>query len=147
MLYALTSAQPLTIIGSTGPVLAFVATLYNFSEKLGLPFLPVYAWTGLWTSAILFLSSITSASSLVKYLTRYTDEIFSCLISTIFIVDSVSYVSNTFTSPAVPFVNALLTLVCAATTYGLSSILKGVRNKAYGSKLVSIKIFCFNQFF
>ena len=52
--YALTSAQPLTIIGSTGPVLAFVATLVKLAEKMNLPFLPLYAWTGLWTSGILF---------------------------------------------------------------------------------------------
>ena len=53
-IYALTSAQPLTIIGSTGPVLAFVATLVKLAEKMNLPFLPLYAWTGLWTSLILF---------------------------------------------------------------------------------------------
>lgn len=64
--YALTSAQPLTIIGSTGPVLAFVACLMQLSKALKLPFLPLYAWTGLWTSFILFVSSLTSASNLVK---------------------------------------------------------------------------------
>lgn len=53
--YALTSAQPLTIIGSTGPVLAFVATLVQLADAMGLPFLPLYAWTGIWTSGILFL--------------------------------------------------------------------------------------------
>eukprot|EP00815_Leptocylindrus_aporus_P000850 CAMPEP_0116075566 /NCGR_PEP_ID=MMETSP0322-20121206/16709_1 /TAXON_ID=163516 /ORGANISM="Leptocylindrus danicus var. apora, Strain B651" /LENGTH=528 /DNA_ID=CAMNT_0003565645 /DNA_START=227 /DNA_END=1813 /DNA_ORIENTATION=+ len=136
ILYALTSAQPLTIIGSTGPVLAFVATLYKFTARTGLPFLPVYAWTGLWTAAILFLSAITSASNLVKYLTRFTDEIFSCLISTIFIIEAVSDVARTFATPAVPFVTALLTLLCAATTYGLSTTFKNVRNTAYGNKML-----------
>ena len=55
VIYALFAAQPLTIIGSTGPVLAFVATLVKLAEEMGLPFLPLYAWTGIWTSAILFL--------------------------------------------------------------------------------------------
>lgn len=41
-IYALTSAQPLTIIGSTGPVLAFVATLVVLAKKMSLPFLPLY---------------------------------------------------------------------------------------------------------
>mmetsp|Transcript_20083 Transcript_20083/g.29934 ORF Transcript_20083/g.29934 Transcript_20083/m.29934 type:complete len:589 (-) Transcript_20083:3390-5156(-) len=135
MAYALFSAQPLTIIGGTGPVLAFVATLYKFSASAGLPFLPVYAWTGLWTAAILFLSAITSASNLVKYLTRFADEIFSCLISTIFIVEAVSGVSKTFTMPDAKLVTALLTLVCAATTYMGSSVLKSIRSKAYFNKI------------
>ena len=55
VIYALASAQPMTIIGSTGPVLAFVATLVKLAEKLNLPFLPLYAWTGMWTSAILLV--------------------------------------------------------------------------------------------
>ena len=54
-IYALTSAQPLTIIGSTGPVLAFVATLVQLAEKMNLPFLPLYSWTGIWTSGILLV--------------------------------------------------------------------------------------------
>ncbi len=69
-IYALFSAQPLTIIGSTGPVLAFVACLAQLGKAMSLSFLPLYTWTGLWTAAILFISSITSASNLVKYLTR-----------------------------------------------------------------------------
>ena len=55
VVYALAAAQPMTIIGSTGPVLAFVATLVKLAEKLDLPFLPLYAWTGIWTSAILLV--------------------------------------------------------------------------------------------
>ena len=66
IVYALTAAQPLTIIGSTGPVLAFVACLAQLASMLELPFLPLYGWTGLWTAGILLVSSLTSASNLVK---------------------------------------------------------------------------------
>jgi hypothetical protein len=66
VIYALTAAQPLTIIGSTGPVLAFVACLAQLARMWQLPFLPLYAWTGFWTSGILLVASVTSASNLVK---------------------------------------------------------------------------------
>jgi len=135
-IYALTSAQPLTIIGSTGPVLAFVACLAQLGKALGLPFLPLYTWTGLWTSAILFLSSITSASNLVKYLTRFTDEIFSVLISTIFVIEAISDVGGTFTSPESTFTKALLTLTIATVTYGTATVLKGLRNTVYFTKSI-----------
>lgn len=136
MIYALFAAQPMTIIGSTGPVLAFVATLVQFANKANLPFLPLYAWTGIWTSGILFISSITSASNLVKYLTRFTDEIFSVLISTIFIVEAVSDVGGTFMSPASTFTKALLTLVIASVTYMTAVTLKGLRNTVYFTKSI-----------
>ena len=127
VLYALLSAQPLTIIGSTGPVLAFVACLAPLADALHLPFLPLYAWTGLWTSANLFGLAVTSGSNLVRYLTRFTDEIFSTLISTIFVVEAVSDVARTFASPASDFTKALLTLVCATLTYSVSTMLRRVR--------------------
>ena len=135
-IYALFSAQPLTIIGSTGPVLAFVATLVQLANKTNLPFLPLYAWTGIWTSGILLVSSITSASNLVKYLTRFTDEIFSVLISTIFVVEAVSDIGGTFMSPASTFVKALLTLVIASGTYMTATTLKGLRNTVYFTKTI-----------
>ena len=135
-IYAIFSAQPLTIIGSTGPVLAFVACLAQLGKAMSLPFLPLYTWTGLWTAAILFLSSVTSASNLVKYLTRFTDEIFSVLISTIFVIEAVSDVGGTFTSPASTFTKALLTLAIATVTYGSATVLKGLRNTVYFSKSV-----------
>jgi hypothetical protein len=131
VLYAIFSAQPLTIIGSTGPVLAFVAALFQLSKSMKLPFLPLYAWTGLWTSAILFISSLTSASNLVKYLTRFTDEIFSLLISTIFVVEAISDIAATFTSPTSTFTKALLTLVIASVSYGIATVLKGLRKSVY----------------
>jgi hypothetical protein len=72
-----------------------------------------------------------SASTLVKYLTRFTDEIFSVLISTIFVVEAVSDVGRTFASPASTFTKALLTLVCATTTFAVATTLKGIRQSGY----------------
>jgi len=127
-IYALVAAQPLTIIGSTGPVLAFVATLASLARSLDLPFLPLYSWTGLWTAAILFLSSITSGSNLVKYLTRFTDEIFSVLISAIFVIEAMQNISSSF---AGPLTKGLLTLTCAVTTFSIATILKGLRKTTF----------------
>jgi len=90
----------------------------------------------LWTSAILFASSITSASNLVKYLTRFTDEIFSVLISTIFVIEAVSDVAGTFSSPVSTLTKALLTLTCASVTYGTATVLKGMRNTVYFNKRI-----------
>lgn len=135
-IYALTSAQPLTIIGSTGPVLAFVATLVVLAEKMSLPFLPLYAWTGIWTSGILLASSFTSASNLVKYLTRFTDEIFSTLISFIFVVEAAQNIGRSFTNPASSLTKGLLTLIVAVSTYVTAGTLRGLRSTVYFNKSV-----------
>ena len=136
LIYALTSAQPLTIIGSTGVVLAFVTCLVQFANTLNVPFLPLYGWTGIWASGILAISSLTSASNLVKYMTRFTDEIFSVLISTIFVVEAVSDVSRSFTSPGSTLSKALLTLLCTSVTFATATFLKGLRNTTYFTKKI-----------
>jgi hypothetical protein len=134
--YSLFAAQPLTIIGSTGPVLAFVACLAQLANVMSLPFLPLYTWTGLWTALILFVCSLTSASNLVQYLTRFTDEIFSTLISAIFVVEAATDICKTFTSPASTLTKALLTLTCASTTFTLATLLKKLRRSVFFTKTI-----------
>jgi len=137
VVYALCSAQPIQLIGPMGPNLAFTISLAQLAKKLSLPFLPLYAWTGLWTAAILLLSALTSASNLVKYLTGFTDEIFSVLISTIFLVGAVQEVAQTFLAPtATTATKALLTLLCASVTFGTSTILKGLNKSVLFTKKV-----------
>jgi hypothetical protein len=137
VMYALCSAQPIQLVGPMGPVLAFTVSLAQLAKIMSLPFLPLYAWTGLWTSGMLLVSSLTSASNLVKYLTRFTDEIFSVLISAIFLFEAVSDVARTFSSPVSTAAKALLTLTCATVTFGTATVLKGLNKSSFGfTKLI-----------
>lgn len=56
-------------------------------------YLAVRCWVGLWTAAILLLLVATDASSLVCYITRFTEENFATLISVIFIYKAIEKVS------------------------------------------------------
>ena len=44
---------------------------------LGVPFLVARLWTGVWISIILGLCAVTDMCYLIKYITRFTDEIFA----------------------------------------------------------------------
>ena len=50
VVYALLSGQPLTLLGSTGPVTIFLALLYLLCKQLGVAFLPGLFWIGIWTA-------------------------------------------------------------------------------------------------
>jgi hypothetical protein len=127
LLYALFSAQPLTIIGTTGPLLAFVKVVYSTCQRRGLPFLPIYSWIGLWTSAMLFLSALFSTSNVVEYFTRFTDDIFSSLISVIFIYEAVASMLGNFTDPLSEGFVACGSTILALLTYFVAMRLKGLR--------------------
>ncbi|TWU25851.1 PTS sugar transporter subunit IIA [Bythopirellula polymerisocia] len=89
VVYALFAGQPLALIGGTGPMLAFTAILYAYCDSHEIPFLPTYTWVGIWTAIFVVIMAITDASCLMRFFTRFTDEIFAALISLIFISEAV----------------------------------------------------------
>lgn len=129
--YALFSAQPLTILGSTGPVIIFMGLLYNACQSMDVPYLPTLACVGLWTTVILIVLSVTGASCWIHYFTRFTDETFAALISIIFIVAAVKDVAKVFTDPSVSHATALLSLILALGTFLIARQLSQFRRSPY----------------
>ncbi|XP_074051755.1 sodium bicarbonate cotransporter 3 isoform X7 [Macrotis lagotis] len=86
--YSLFSGQPLTILGSTGPVLVFEKILFKFCKDYSLSYLSLRTSIGLWTSFFCIVLVASDASSLVCYITRFTEEAFAALICIIFIYEA-----------------------------------------------------------
>ncbi|XP_049532783.1 electroneutral sodium bicarbonate exchanger 1 isoform X11 [Anopheles darlingi] len=90
--YGFFSGQPLTILGSTGPVLVFETIVYEFCIGVGWDYLTFRFWIGTWISIILVVLVAVDASALVCYITRFTEENFACLIAVIFIYKAIENV-------------------------------------------------------
>ncbi|XP_065080488.1 sodium bicarbonate cotransporter 3 isoform X11 [Ochlerotatus camptorhynchus] len=90
--YGFFSGQPLTILGSTGPVLVFETIVYDFCMRVGWDYLTFRFWIGTWVTIILVILVAVDASALVCYITRFTEENFACLIAFIFIYKAVENV-------------------------------------------------------
>eukprot|EP00567_Pseudictyota_dubia_P002080 CAMPEP_0197465106 /NCGR_PEP_ID=MMETSP1175-20131217/64369_1 /TAXON_ID=1003142 /ORGANISM="Triceratium dubium, Strain CCMP147" /LENGTH=397 /DNA_ID=CAMNT_0043001111 /DNA_START=79 /DNA_END=1269 /DNA_ORIENTATION=- len=88
IVYGLIGGQPMMINGGTGPVLAFSTVLFTMSKSMGIPFLTLNAWTGLWIGLFLCVAAFVDLNRMIKHLTRFTDEIFAGLIAAIFIMDA-----------------------------------------------------------
>ncbi|TWU42123.1 PTS sugar transporter subunit IIA [Novipirellula artificiosorum] len=132
-LYALVAGQPLNILGTTGPLLVFITTLYQLCYQLELPFLPTYACVSLWAGGLTILFAVTDASFLMRFFTRFTDEIFAALISMIFIYEAISSLVresqdiNDLENPS----HALLTLLLALGTLYLAMNLQAFRRSRF----------------
>lgn len=83
--YGFFSGQPLTILGSTGPVLVFETIVFDFCTRVGWDYMTFRFWIGTWIAIILLILVAIDASALVCYITRFTEENFACLIAFIFI--------------------------------------------------------------
>ncbi|KAI2660909.1 Sodium-driven chloride bicarbonate exchanger [Labeo rohita] len=90
--YSLFAGQPLTILGSTGPFQTVLTSLMAprvfVHREYGLSYLSLRACIGLWTAFLCLLLVATDASSLVCYITRFTEEAFASLICIIFIYEA-----------------------------------------------------------
>lgn len=88
MLFHSLCGQPLVIVGTTGPLLLFDEALYRFCLQNELDFLAVRVYVGFWIALIALVVSAFEGSVYVRLFSRFTQEIFSALITLIYIVET-----------------------------------------------------------
>ncbi|KAF3701717.1 Electrogenic sodium bicarbonate cotransporter 4 Solute carrier family 4 member 5 [Channa argus] len=93
--FCLFSGQPLIILSSTGPILIFEKLLYEFCMSNEVDYMELRLWIGLHSCFQCFLLVLCDASYIIKYMTRFTEEGFSSLISFIFISDAIKKMVGT----------------------------------------------------
>nr|XP_040219351.2 band 3 anion transport protein-like isoform X6 [Anopheles coluzzii] len=89
LVFHLLAGQPLVIIGTTGPLLLFDEALNQFCISNDFSFLTVRVYVGCWLAVIALVVSAFEGSVYVRLFTRFTQEIFSALITLIYIVETV----------------------------------------------------------
>uniref|UniRef100_H2ZCT0 Anion exchange protein n=1 Tax=Ciona savignyi TaxID=51511 RepID=H2ZCT0_CIOSA len=94
--FGLLSGQPLLVVGSTGPLLVFEEAVYKFCTSSSLPFMATRVWIGVWIFVICFIVVAFEGSFLVRFVSRFTQEIFTALISLIFIFETFNKLAKTF---------------------------------------------------
>lgn len=92
--YALFAGQPLVVLGGTGPTLIFEEIIFNFCQTYDIPYLNFRFWIGTWTALFMIVLVAVNASAIMRLFTRFTEEIFSSLISFIFIYEAFVQVWN-----------------------------------------------------
>ncbi|MCZ6817713.1 MAG: PTS sugar transporter subunit IIA, partial [Planctomycetota bacterium] len=135
VVYALVAGQPLIILGGTGPLLIFTVILFNLCEDMSLPFLETRACVGLWTGLLLLVLAATDASCLMRFFTRFTDEIFAALISIIFVFAAVHAIGEIFVDvyaeETTSHDKALVPLILAIGTFYIAMVLSRFRRSRY----------------
>ncbi|XP_053569229.1 anion exchange protein 2 [Bombina bombina] len=88
VIFCLLGAQPLLVVGFSGPLLVFEEAFYTFCSANGLEYLVGRVWIGVWLIVIVVSMVAFEGSFLVRFVSRFTQEIFSILISLIFIYET-----------------------------------------------------------
>ncbi|XP_035381897.1 anion exchange protein 2b isoform X5 [Electrophorus electricus] len=88
VLFCLLGAQPLLVVGFSGPLLVFEEAFFSFCKSNDLEYLTGRVWIGFWLVVIVVVMVALEGSFLVRFVSRFTQEIFSILISLIFIYET-----------------------------------------------------------
>ncbi|XP_024909258.1 electrogenic sodium bicarbonate cotransporter 4 [Cynoglossus semilaevis] len=94
--FCLFGGQPLIILSSTGPILIFEKLLFDFSKSNSIDYMELRLWIGIHSCIQCLILVATDASYIIKYMTRFTEEGFSSLISFIFISDAIKKMVGSF---------------------------------------------------
>ncbi|XP_028919052.1 anion exchange protein 3 [Ornithorhynchus anatinus] len=104
IVFALLGAQPLLVVGFSGPLLVFEEAFFKFCEARGLEYLTGRVWVGLWLAVLVVALVAAEGSFLVRYISPFTQEIFAFLISLIFIYETFHKLYKVFAEhPLLPF--------------------------------------------
>ncbi|XP_072224324.1 solute carrier family 4 member 1a (Diego blood group) [Leuresthes tenuis] len=88
VIFCLIAAQPVLVIGFSGPLLLFEEAFFVFCKAQGIEYIVGRIWVGMWLIVIVVIIVAVEGSFLVRYISRFTQEIFSILISLIFIYET-----------------------------------------------------------
>ena len=69
VLFATFSGQPLSILGATGPFLAYTLVVYDLAVSFELEFMPFYWWTCMWCALFTVVVAVTDLCALMKHVT------------------------------------------------------------------------------
>uniref|UniRef100_A0A7S1IDZ3 Bicarbonate transporter-like transmembrane domain-containing protein n=1 Tax=Eutreptiella gymnastica TaxID=73025 RepID=A0A7S1IDZ3_9EUGL len=125
VIFAIFAGQPLVIVGVTGPVSIFTLTAYELAKLFDINFLNWYAWIGLWAALMHVILAAVNACELVRIVTRFSCEVFGCLIAVIYIWNAVALLVDMFGKDGTAA--ALLSILLAIGTHWLATLMSGAR--------------------
>uniref|UniRef100_A0A673JWL5 Anion exchange protein n=1 Tax=Sinocyclocheilus rhinocerous TaxID=307959 RepID=A0A673JWL5_9TELE len=143
VLFCLLGAQPLLVVGFSGPILVFEEAFFSFCKGNNMEYLTGRVWIGFWLIIIVVVMVAFEGSFMVRFVSRFTQEIFSVLISLIFIYETFSKLVKIFqehplrrcSATTVKVVGepntALLSLVLMSGTFFIAFYLRKFKNSAF----------------
>jgi len=123
ILFALFAGQPLLIVGVTGPVSILTISIYSLSQQWGINFIPFYAWSQLWGALMIICLAFSNACDSLKYVTRFSCEIFGILIALVYLYTGIEGISLVLGNDRADFSACLLQFIISIGTYYVAQVL------------------------
>jgi hypothetical protein len=125
LIFAVFAGQPLVIVGVTGPVSIFSEAVFKILDGGLFPgvsateiFLPFMFWVGVWAALMHIIIAFSGALSLIRCISRFSCEVFGCLIGVIYIYTAFKDIVKVFEDQYIQA--ALMVSLIAIATFAIS---------------------------
>jgi len=135
VIFAIFSGQPLVILRPTGPITVFISQLYNISEMVGVPYLTVQAWVGIFVGTYMIIIAVTDSCAAIRQCSRFTQDLFGFFVSVIFISLGVGNIVDKFTNKQDEFNAPVQLIITVAMLYTTITLAGFNRARFFNSKI------------
>jgi boron transporter len=85
VVFSLFAAQPLVIVGVTGPITVFSYTVYDIVVPMGYNYFGFMAWIGIWSLILHWILAITNSCNALTYVTRFSCDTFGFYVAFVYL--------------------------------------------------------------
>ena len=124
VVFSLFAAQPLVIVGVTGPITVFSYTVYDIVVPGGTSFFGFMAWIGIWSLIMHWILAITNACNALTYVTRFSCDIFGFYVAFIYLQKGVQVLTRQWhmEGASSAYYSVMVSLLVLGIAYGCGII-------------------------
>lgn len=115
VVFAVAAAQPLVIVGVTGPITVFNYTVYDIMTPRGTNYFAFMCWVGLWAMVMHWVLAFANSCNWLKVVTRFSCDTFGFYVAFIYLQKGIQVLTRQWeegdTSAYLSIVIALLVLM------------------------------------
>ncbi|OAL01569.1 hypothetical protein IQ06DRAFT_219225 [Phaeosphaeriaceae sp. SRC1lsM3a] len=147
VVFSIAAAQPLVIVGVTGPITVFNYTVYDIITPRGTNYFAFMCWIGIWSLIFHWILAMTNSCNGLRYVTRFSCDIFGFYVAFIYLQKGIQVLTRQWAvGDASAYLSIVIALLVTAVAYicgviGQSSLLQRPVRKFiedYGTPLTVI---------
>lgn len=118
VVFSLLAAQPLVIVGVTGPITVFNYTVYDIITPRGTNYFAFMCWIGIWALIFHWILAITNSCNGLRYVTRFSCDIFGFYVAFIYLQKGIQVLTRQWeVSDESAYLSIMIALLVTAVAY------------------------------
>jgi hypothetical protein len=118
VVFSIAAAQPLVIVGVTGPITVFNYTVYDIITPRGTNYFAFMCWIGIWSLIFHWILAITNSCNGLRYVTRFSCDIFGFYVAFIYLQKGIQVLTRQWAvDDASAYLSIMIALLVTAVAY------------------------------